>query len=387
VARLDRVVVTQDDRTLDAVLKLADVAGPRIGLQLVERGRRQMQLLVQIARELLDEMARQRRNVTRTFAQRRDVDRKHGQPKKQIFAELLRGDRRLQLAVRCGNDADVDVERLRAADTLEPLFLERAENLCLQPERQVPDLVEKQRAPVREFKPPGLPGGGPCERALFVSEQLRLEQRFGNGRAVDGDKRAFRSAAEGVQGAGEQLFAGAALPLQQHGRVGAGRTMQLLRHLAQLGIVSNDARSAAALGEFLLEQEVIGQHPALGNRALHHQQQVIRVHGLGEKVHGPFLHRRHRILDAAIRRHHHDGQLRIELRGGAQNTKAVAFGQLQVGQDDHRARLLHPLDGRWLVHRLDDRVALCLERVPQHRSQRVFVFDEKNWRSGQLEAP
>src|SRR6185436_21027884 len=72
--RLDPVAVTEDDRSLDAVLQLADVAGPRIDLQLFERGRRQMELLVQIARELLDEMARERRNVTRTFAQRRNAD-------------------------------------------------------------------------------------------------------------------------------------------------------------------------------------------------------------------------------------------------------------------------------------------------------------------------
>jgi hypothetical protein len=101
----------------------------------------------------------------------------------------------------------------------------------------------------------------------------------------------------------------------------------------------------------------------------------------------PFLHGRHRILDAAVRRHHHHRQLRIELRRGAQHAKTVTLGQLQVGQHDHRPCLLHPLDCRGFIHRLDDRVALRLERMPQHRSQRVFVFNEKDWRSGQREAP
>jgi hypothetical protein len=32
-------------------------------------------------------------------------------------------------------------------------------------------------------------------------------------------------------------------------------------------------------------------------------------------------------------------------------------------------------------------VALRLEGVPQHRPQRIFIFDEKDWRRGQLEAP
>src|SRR4029453_3382998 len=225
MARLNRIAVTQDDRTLDAVLELAHVPGPRIGLQLFECSRRQPELLVEIPGALFAEMTRARRNVPRAFAQRRNADREYRQPKIQIFPELLRGDRRLQLAVRRGNDADVDVKRLRAADTFEPLFLERTEDLCLEPQREIPDFVEKQRAAVRELKSARFAGGGPCKCALFMTEQLRLEQRIGNRRAVDGDKRPFRTAAERVQCSGEQLLAGAAFPFQQHGGIRAGSPM------------------------------------------------------------------------------------------------------------------------------------------------------------------
>ena len=44
----------------------------------------------------------------------------------KILAELARFDEALQIAIRGGNDTDVDVNRLRAADTFEAAFLQDA---------------------------------------------------------------------------------------------------------------------------------------------------------------------------------------------------------------------------------------------------------------------
>ena len=52
---------------------------------------------------------------------------------------------------------------------------------------------------------------GAGEGAAFVAEQLALQQRFGDGGAVDGQERRGGPAAVVVQGAGDQLLAGAAL--------------------------------------------------------------------------------------------------------------------------------------------------------------------------------
>src|SRR6185437_13494750 len=102
----------------------------------------------------------------------------------EILAVLPRGDRGLQVPVRRGNDTHVHLQRLRAADPLKSFFLERSQNLGLQRERQIADLVEKQRPAMRELELSGLSLGGARERALFVSEELRFEQRFGNRRAI-----------------------------------------------------------------------------------------------------------------------------------------------------------------------------------------------------------
>ena len=118
-------------------------------------------------------------------------------------------------------------------------------------------------------------------------------------------------------------------------------------------------------------------------RALHHEDEMVRIDGLGEEVHRAFLNRGHRVLDAAVRRHHHDLQLGIELFGRAQHAQSVSRRKLQVGQDDGGTGLAHVLDGSGSSSRLENDVPLPLERMPEHRPERVLVFNEKNGEGGQ----
>ncbi len=158
-----------------------------------------------------------------------------------------------------------------------------------------------------------------------------------NRRAVDRDKRTVGARAERVQRAGEELLAGAALAFEQHRRVGRRRTVKRDGDGGELRIFTDNLRRASALRELRFEQDVFGRQPALRERALDHQQQVIGVDRLGQEIERAFLHRRHRVLNAAERRHHDDRQLGIELLGRAQHAEAVAVGQPQIGEDDARA--------------------------------------------------
>ena len=77
-----------------------------------------------------------------------------------------------------GDDADVDLDRVRVADALELALLQHAQQLRLQRGAHRPDFVEEQRALVRLLEP-ALPGRDRAgERAAHVAEQLRLEQRL-----------------------------------------------------------------------------------------------------------------------------------------------------------------------------------------------------------------
>src|SRR6185295_20289020 len=115
---------------------------------------------------------RQGRNITGPFPQRRDADRKHREAEVQVLAELLRRNRGLQLLVGGGDDAHVDVQRLRTADTLESFLFERAQDLRLKAERQIADLVQEQRSAMRQLEASRLPCGCAREGAFLMAEQL-----------------------------------------------------------------------------------------------------------------------------------------------------------------------------------------------------------------------
>ena len=72
----------------------------------------------------------------------------------------------------------------RLTDTI----LERLEQLDLQGVGHQPDLVEKDRAAMRDLQQSGLGLSGVGKRATLEPEELGFEQRVGNRRAVDVDE-------------------------------------------------------------------------------------------------------------------------------------------------------------------------------------------------------
>ena len=352
--------------------------GHRYDDQLLERRRRQRQrLFLHVPAKAFDEVARQQRNVAGPVAQRWNRDREHREPEEQIFAEPPRGNGGAQPAIGRRDEPDIDLHRRRAADPLEPLLLERAQNFGLQRQRQIADLVEKERSPVRHLELAGLPGHGAGERALLVAEELGFEQRFGNRRAVDRDKRRVGALAEGVQRAREQLLAGPALALEEHRRIRRRRLLQAGEHFPERQVLADQLRRAATHRELLLQQEVLGHHPPLLERPRDEQGQMIGIDGLGEEIERALLHRRDRILDAAVGGHHDHRRVGVELLRRAQHAEAIAFGKAQVREHDGRALLEHA-HGLGLIARFEHGMPLPLERVPEHRTQRVLVFDDQN---------
>ena len=159
--------------------------------------------------------------------------------------------------------------------------------------------------------------------------------------------------------------------------------MELLRDLTKLAVFADDPRRAATLGQLLFEDDVLGEHPALRDRPLDHQKQVIGFDGLGQKIHRPFAHRGDSVLDASVRSHHDDGQIGVEFLRRAQDAEAIANGQLEIGQDDDRAGPPKLANGLGLIARLEHGMAVRLEGVPEHRPKRVFVFDDEDGEGGQ----
>ena len=108
---------------------------------------------------------------------------------------------------------------------------------------------------------------------------------------------------------------------------------------------------------------------------------MIGIDGLREEVERPFLHRGDGILDAAVGGHHDHRRIGIELLRRPQHAEAVAIGQPQVGQD-YRRILLEHADGFGLIARLEHGMALTLEGMPEHRPERILVFDDEDLSGG-----
>ena len=154
----------------------------------------------------------------RALAQRRHLERDDVEPVVEVLAEPALRDLLGEVAVRRRDHADVDLDRLRAADALELVLLQEAQQLDLDRRRDLADLVEEQRAAVGEREPAVLARHRAGERAALVTEQLALEQRLGERRAVQLDERAVRARRPLVDRVGDELLAGAALAGDQHGR-------------------------------------------------------------------------------------------------------------------------------------------------------------------------
>ena len=172
--------------------------------------------LLQPRVELGDEVAAEERDVAAALAQRRERDGHHVEPVEQVLAEGAGGDLLLQVAVGRGDQAHVDADGLDAADPLELALLEHAQQLDLHLVGDLANLVEEERAARGQLEAAGLGADRAGEGAALVAEELGLHQVLGDGGAVDLDEGLVAAARVLVEGARDQLLAGAALAGDEH---------------------------------------------------------------------------------------------------------------------------------------------------------------------------
>ena len=98
--------------------------------------------------------------------------------------------------------------------------LERAQELRLQRERELADLVEEERAAARELEAADARRDRAGERAALVAEELALDERLRERRAVDVHERPLGARRGRVELARREPLAGARLAEQQHGALG-----------------------------------------------------------------------------------------------------------------------------------------------------------------------
>ena len=128
------------------------------------------------------------------------------EPVEQVGAEQPVRNEPAEAAIRRRDDAHVDAPPAGAADPLDGEVLDGTQELGLRRQGEVGHLVQEQRAAIGVLELAAPPPHAGCG-AILDAEQLGLEQRLDQRRAVDGDERAVPAPAARMNLPGHQFLA------------------------------------------------------------------------------------------------------------------------------------------------------------------------------------
>src|SRR5438045_3618064 len=329
---------------------------------------------------MLEQVPRERHDVLAPIAQRRHGEMEHVEPVEQVEPEPARGHLRREVAIRRRHDAHVGAQVARPADAAEGHRLQYAQQLRLHGRGQLADLVEEQRPAVGDLEQPALGRLRVGEGAALVAEQLALEERLGERRAVQLDEGLLAAAGGlGVQEPRDDLLARAALALQQDRRGGAARDrpqpVERLAHGRAAGLEERARRTGAQRRHALAQ-------PARLERLADLDEQVGKLDGLGEVVLRALPQRQDGVLDVGeIGR---DQEERVEpallrvAREAREHLDAVEVGKVAV--QHHHVRGLGGEEPHALRAGLGrtDAIALAREGLAGDDPEGLLVVDEED---------
>ena len=221
---------------------------------------------------------------------------------------------------------------------------------------------------------------GARKGAADVPEQLGFEERFGNGRAVHLDERHVALRAARVNGARDQLLAGAGLAGDQDRALGLGDELGLANDVFHRAASSDDAVVVELFVALVQQVALMRAQPLMLERAPHDDEQLVDFEGLLQVVERAQLHRFDGALDRRVRRHHQNLRALGFGRRGDQLADQVEPGRIghQVVDDEHVDAALgqHALrlaDAAGFEHV----VPLGAQRLSERAPDFLFVVDQK----------
>ena len=361
--RRQPIVLRQQHGALHGIAQLADVARPVV-IQVAGQGvavdaQRGFALL---PAEAVDEVTHDGGNILAALAQRSQTNLHHVETIVQIVAEGPGLHSGLEIHMGGGYQADVQIHQAVAPQPLDAAALDGAQDLRLRRQRQVADLVQKQRPPLSllELARPfhHIRGG-----ATHHAEQLALHQRFGQRGTVHRYQRPLRPLAMLVQTARHQFLAGTTLAPHQDVAVRGTDALDEFAHLLHGGRLPHHGIPVPALTHFATQNVNF-----LGELSL---QQCVRD-GRGGEISVSHEEVRIGLAEQAVqlavvhveRPQHTVGQ---QQRHADERTDAVVEDTLVAAKalighgvgGEHRSGVLH--------RRLED-VAADLPGIAQHRS-------------------
>ena len=158
-------------------------------------------------------------DIVASLAQRWLDDTQHAKPVIKILSEAPFSYRRFQVDVRRGNDADVDINGFLPAQAFNLTLLQKPQKASLAVDRQVTNLVQKQRAAASRFDTPYPALRRTGKGAAFVAKKLRLNKIAGDSSAVNCDKWKIMPRRAAMNSSSCQFFPRPRLPCDENGGI------------------------------------------------------------------------------------------------------------------------------------------------------------------------
>ncbi len=268
-----------------------------------------------------------------------------------------------------------------AADALDLAVLQRPQQLGLHRQRQLADLVEKQRAFVRQFELADAVVGGARKGAALMAEQLALGDRFGQGGTVEIDHRLLPAGGVAVNHPRHQLLADAGLTQDQRRQVGGGHGLRFALELGDGGALADQFVGCAvvwtgaldavmALELFLEAHDPVGSPHRRGRHGYEGAKHV-RIDGIEaarcHRVEGDHTPR----LAVDVQRRAHT-VMHVEMLAGLVDQAVVGVGQGGVGRKAHRLGAVHDLRQPGLIAD-DETPAQGVGAEPAHGARHQLV--------------
>jgi hypothetical protein len=155
----------------DSCAQLTDIARPILTKKLIHCIRGELTHRgVPPSHNLHHKVAHQARQLLAPTAERRHNNHHPLQAVVKIFAEMTILDHLLGVSIGGGNHPNIDLHGFRATNAIDLTFLQRPQQCDLHIQRNLTDLIEKQRSAMRLLEATSLTAIGTSERAALMTE-------------------------------------------------------------------------------------------------------------------------------------------------------------------------------------------------------------------------
>ena len=209
------------------------------------------------------------------------------------------------------------------------------------------------------------------KRAAHVSEELGLEQRLGDGAAVQRHEPMAAAGAVVMNGPRDNFLARAGLAGDRESCCCRARhRLEQLKQRLHRPAASEDAAELIALLELRPQVRVLGRQPPLLERLLEHVHQLVELKRLGDEIRRAALDRVNGVLHRAIAGDHDGDDARVALDRRLDDLCPVDARQAEVGDEDVERKLIEQFEGFFAAVGLDHLETALRQPLRHERPQR-----------------